>query len=37
MKARFWRALEAAARGVGFALLDMADWADARARKARRA
>jgi hypothetical protein len=37
MKARFWRALEGALRGVGFALLDLSDWANVRARKARRA
>jgi len=37
MKARFWRMVESALRSVGFAVLDASDWADRRARKARRA
>jgi hypothetical protein len=37
MKMRFWRLVEAGARAIGFAVLDVADWAEARKRRARRA
>ena len=36
MISRFWRAVEYAAQGVAYRLLDLSDWANAKARKARR-